>query len=606
MTSLFDHKAFLKTLTVEPGIYKMLNKANTVLYVGKAKNLKNRVSSYFQKTNNARLTLLVEQIDNIDVIVTKTENEALLLENTLIKRLKPRYNILFRDDKSYPYIFLSAHSDYPRLDFHRGSKSKKGRYFGPFPSSNAVRKSLNLLQKLFKIRQCSDIFFRNRTRPCIQYQIKRCSAPCVEFITPERYQQSVQMAQLFLEGKNRELIDSMITKMQQASHNLAFEEAALYRDQIQNLRQIQQNQSVIGTGGDIDIMAVAIEENIVCVQILFVRGARLIGNHNFFTKSPIAHDFGEILSEFIPQFYLNPKHQRDIPKEIFVNAPLQDGQWLEEALSQSRQSKVTIVRPRRGDRKRLLDMALQNANTALKTHMAGKMSVMNRFQSLKQQLHLDNLPQRIECFDISHTMGDATVASCVVFNQEGPHKESYRRFNIKGIVKGDDYAAMRQVLERHYSRLKKEERELPDIILIDGGKGQMRQAEEVLEELQISSVIMLGIVKGEGRRPELDRIFKSGVMDPVKFDIGSAGFHLLQQIRDEAHRFAITGHRRQRQKQSRQSSLENISGVGEKRRQKIIDYFGGLQGVLGASVEQLSHVPGISQALAVKIYSALR
>jgi excinuclease ABC subunit C len=606
MTGQFVYKQFLKNLSAHPGIYQMIGKDQEILYVGKAQNLKKRVSSYFSReTKNSRISSLVKQITDIKVIITSSEKEALLLENNLIKKLRPRYNVLFRDDKSYPYIYLSNHKSYPRLDFYRGNRQESGNYFGPYPSATAVRESLGLLQKLFKIRQCSDNFFRNRTRPCIQYQINRCTAPCVSYITPEAYQQNVALAKLFLGGKNQELLAQLIKQMEQASAKLNFEEAARYRDQIANLRKVQERQYITSDGEDVDVIALARHGDTVCVQMLLFRAGRLIGNRDYFPTAHVLMPEEEIMDGFITQFYLSPNHLEDVPKMILINYLLSEKEWLESLLAETAGHKVVISKPERGDRVRWLDMATKNAENALANHIVNKKNFYERLTALQQSLQLETQPQRLECFDISHTQGEATVASCVVFNENGPDKKEYRRYNITGITKGDDYAAMRQVLTRRYSKIKTGEGILPDIIIIDGGKGQLHQAEVVLEELQITGVILLGIAKGPGRKPGLETIYLTGKERAIELLPEANALLLLQQIRDEAHRFAITGHKNRREKKRMVSPLEMIPGIGAERRRRLLYYFGGLQEIKRASIEELTKVVGISRGLAERIYENL-
>jgi len=599
----FDYKAFLKTLTTRPGVYRMLDAEGTVIYVGKAKNLKRRVSSYFSRHDSSPKTRsMVSQIRNIEIAVTNTENEALLLENNLIKALRPRYNILLRDDKSYPYIYLSD-DEFPRLSLHRGRRSKKGRYFGPYPSAAAVRESLNLLQKLFPVRQCEESFYRNRQRPCLQYQIKRCSGPCVELIDRESYREDVRHAVMFLEGKDNAIIDELVRKMEAASAALDFERAARYRDQIANLRRVQEKQFVMGGGGDLDVIAVALKDGVGCVQVFFIRNGRNLGNKSYFPQHTAEADSSEILAAFISQYYLGGS-EHPIPGEILISEHLPEQALLEQVLSEQAERKVSLSDRLRGDRARWLQLARTNAEQALSSHLATRQNIINRFEALREALGLDELPQRIECFDISHTMGEATVASCVVFDSNGAVKSDYRRFNIEGITPGDDYAAMEQALTRRFKRLKEGEGKYPDILLIDGGKGQLRQAEKVLEELQVIGVILIGVAKGPTRKPGLEQLILSGHSTPIILPPDSPALHLIQQVRDEAHRFAITGHRQRRAKARRTSSLEGIPGLGPKRRQQLLRQFGGLQEVARAGVEDLMVIKGISRKLAQSIYDA--
>lgn len=601
----FDSKAFLKTLTSRPGVYRMLDAQGEILYVGKAKNLKRRVSSYFSRHDTSPKTrAMVAQVRNIEVTITNTENEALLLENNLIKALRPRYNILLRDDKSYPYIYLSD-DDFPRLTLHRGRRSKKGRYFGPYPSAAAVRESLNLLQKLFPVRQCEDSFYRNRHRACLQHQIKRCSAPCVDLIDKESYQEDVRHAIMFLEGKDNAIIDELVRKMEAASAALQFERAAHYRDQIANLRRVQEKQFVMGAGGDLDVIAAALKDGAACVQVFFIRNGRNLGNKSYFPQHTAQADSAEILAAFIPQYYIGgAAGERQIPSEILISEHLPEQELLEQVLSEQSGRKVAVSDKLRGDRARWLQLARTNAEQALNSHLATRQNIMRRFEALQEAMELDDMPQRIECFDISHTMGEATVASCVVFDTSGAVKSDYRRFNIEGITPGDDYAAMEQALTRRFKRLKEGEGKYPDILLIDGGKGQLKQAEKVMEELQVIGVLLIGVAKGPSRKPGLEQLILSGHSAPIILPPDSPALHLIQQVRDEAHRFAITGHRQRRAKARRTSSLEGIPGLGPKRRQQLLRQFGGLQEVARAGVEDLMMVKGISRQLAQSIYDA--
>ncbi len=598
----FDAKAFLKTLTTRPGVYRMLNAEGDVIYVGKARNLNKRVGSYFTRSVTAPKTrVMVSQIANIEVTVTHTENEALILENNLIKELRPRYNVLLRDDKSYPYIFLSADT-FPRLSYHRGAKRAKGRYFGPYPSAGAVRDTLNLMQKLFRVRQCEDTFFNNRSRPCLQYQIKRCTAPCVGYITQEVYADDVRHASMFLEGKDSQIINELVKRMEKASEALEFEEAARYRDQIASIRRVQEKQYISSdSGGDLDVIVSAYQNGVGCVQVFFIRGGHQLGNKTFYPKHTQDADVAEILSAFIPQYYLG----KQVPTEILTNQPIEDQALLEEVLGEQAGRKVTISHNVRGDRARWVKMAVMNVEDAVRRQLASKSGMRQRYEALQEAFGLDDLPQRLECFDISHTMGEATVASCVVFNEDGPLKSDYRRFNIEDITPGDDYAAMNQALSRRYTRLKKGEGKLPDILFIDGGKGQLAQACDVMQELQIADVILIGVAKGPERKAGEETLFLYGSDEPFILPPDSPALHLIQQIRDEAHRFAITGHRQRRAKARGQSPLEGIPGVGPKRRRELLKQFGGWQEVARAGVDDLAKVNGISRDLAQKIYDAL-
>jgi len=602
VSGAFDHRAVLATLPAAPGVYRMLDAGGELLYVGKAKNLKRRVASYFTKGRNTlRIRRMVAQIRDIQITVTETEAEALLLESNLIKQHRPRYNILLRDDKSYPYIHVSTESEFPRLSFHRGARSGKGRYFGPYPSATAVRFTLNQLQKLFKVRLCEDSYFRNRSRPCLQYQIKRCSAPCVDLITPAAYRRDVDDAMRFLAGKSDELIAEQVKKMEQASARLEFERAAEYRDQIELMRRIAQQQYISGARGDVDVVAVAIEQGMACVQVFYVRGGNSLGNRAFFPRLPDkGADAREVLAAFLGQYYA----AREIPAEIIVNVALEEQSVIEAMLRLRREGRVALKSRVRGDRAHWLAMAERNARVALRARLDSRDTVRGRYEDLQERLGLDEVPKRMECFDISHTQGEATVAACVVFGEEGPLTGDYRRFNISGITPGDDYAAMRQALTRRYRRLAEGEGELPDLLFIDGGRGQLHQAERVLDDFQIQGVILIGVAKGEGRKAGLETLFVSGQAQGISLPPDSPALQLVLHIRDEAHRFAITGHRKRRARARVSSTLEEIPGLGPKRRQALLKHFGGIRAIAGASVEELAKVPGISRRLAEAIYAA--
>ena len=593
----FDSKAFLKTVPHKPGVYRMVNIEGDILYVGKAKDLKSRVSSYFRSNLvNSRIWSMVKQIRDVRITITSTEAEALLLESNLIKKHLPRYNILLRDDKGYPYIYLSQHK-FPRIRFHRGGRSGKGRYFGPYPSSGAVREALNKLQKLFQVRQCEDSYFSNRTRPCLQFQIKRCSAPCTDEIKESDYRIEVDHTIKFLQGKNQQVIDALVKQMDQAAEKLDYETAAKCRDLIEKLRAISQQQYISGGQGDIDVIALQFVSNIASVQVLSIRGGNNLGNKNYFPKLPFI-EFTEtgILAAFIAQYYLN----RKIPKQIICSHMPEGSEALSEMLILKAEHKVILIHNTRGNRAQWLEMASRNAMHALQINLSSKAGGKKRLLALKKELKLESIPTRMECFDISHTQGEATVASCVVFGLEGAIKSDYRRYNISGIVGGDDYAAMKQVLQRRFKRVLKEEAKLPDILFIDGGKGQVKQALDVMQELQIKSVDVIGITKGEGRKADLDTLTIG--KKRVELAAHSSALHLVQQIRDEAHRFAITGHRQRRQKARTRSPLEEIAGLGPKRRQNLLKQFGGMRAVTVASIDELSKVTGISRQLAEKIY----
>ncbi|WP_414689220.1 excinuclease ABC subunit UvrC [Neptuniibacter sp. UBA847] len=604
MSEVFDSKAFLKQLTTRPGVYQMYDQDEKLLYIGKAKSLKNRVSSYFRTTGlHIKTAALVAKIADIQVTVTNSETEALLLEQNLIKQYRPPYNILLRDDKSYPFIFISDKDDYPAVRFSRGAKRKKGRYFGPFPSGGAVRDSLNLLQKIFRIRQCDESFFKNRSRPCLQYQIKRCTAPCVENISVENYQDDIRHAAMFLEGKNSAVMDEVAGRMEQASTELNFEQAAEYRDQLISLQKVQEQQCVTGLQGDADVVACAIKPGGVCIYMLFVRGGRVIGSKSYHPKVSVEQSESEILSSFIPQWYLTGV--RDIPAYVISSQEISDRECIEAALETERNKKVTLTHQVRGERAGWQKLAYTNAEQQLNSFLANKKNTYNRYLELQELLGLEELPKRLECFDISHSSGEATVASCVVFDINGPLKSDYRHFNIENITPGDDYAAMHQALHRRYTRLKKGEGKLPDVLVIDGGKGQVTQAMEVLDELSINEVLVIGIAKGPTRKAGFEVLVSGDTNEETVLESDSSALHLMQHIRDEAHRFAITGHRARRGKARKKSVLEDIPGVGPKRRREILRHFGGIQEVERASIEEIAKVSTISQTIAEEIYSAL-
>ncbi|HYE34659.1 excinuclease ABC subunit UvrC [Methylocaldum sp.] len=595
----FDIKAFLETLTQLPGVYRMLDEKGEVIYVGKAKNLKKRVSSYFStKDCSPKQQAMVARVRSVDVRVTHTEGEALLLESQLIKRHKPRYNINLRDDKSYPYIYVSTHQPFPRVTFHRGAKSKQGRYFGPYPSAGAVRESLRLLQKIFPMRQCQDSYFQNRSRPCLQYQIERCTAPCVDLIDRETYAQDVQDTAMFLEGNGKRLIDDLAGRMEKAASDLQFERAARYRDQIATLRTVLAKQAVHGEHGDVDIIACALNGNVACVQMLFIRGGQQIGDRAFFPSMMEEHDPGSILAAFIPQYYLG-KH---IPREILISHSIEDAELVEEVLATQSGHSVQISARLRGERQKRLQLALINAENALNAKLANRQDLYARFLSLGEALHCPEPPRRLECFDISHTQGDQTVASCVVFDRQGPVKSAYRRFNIEGVTPGDDYGALAQAVSRRYQRIKQGEIDAPDILFIDGGKGQVNAVRETLAELEMDRIRTIGVAKGPDRKPGMEMLFPAGSSDAIILPSHSPALLLIQQIRDEAHRFAITGHRQRRAKAKKQSALDDIAGLGPKRRQQLLRQFGGLREISRAGVDALSSVEGISDQLAKRIY----
>lgn len=585
-------------------MYRMFDEQGRLLYVGKASNLKKRLASYFRKTGLAPKTAaLVARIAQVETTIVANETEALLLEQTLIKEWRPPYNILLRDDKSYPYVLLSD-GDYPRLGIHRGAKSAKGRYFGPYPSAGAIRESLALLQKTFLVRQCEDSYFKNRTRPCLQYQIKRCKAPCVGLVEPAEYAEDVRHSVMFLEGRSNALADELSASMERAAMGLEFERAAELRDQISLLRRVQDQQSMEGGSGDVDVIAAVVNPGGACVHLISVRGGRVLGSKNFFPQVGIEEEGGAVLIAFLAQYYLS-SHERDMPSELIVNVMHEDLPTLAAAVAELRGREIAISHRVRGTRARWQQLALTNAEQALGARLANRQHVAARFEALAEALDLDEPPQRLECYDISHSSGEATVASCVVFGPEGPLKSDYRRFNIEGITAGDDYAAMHQALTRRFSKLKDGDGKLPDILLVDGGKGQMAMAREVLQELAVPELILLGVAKGVTRKPGLETLYLNDAEHEFTLPADSPALHLIQQIRDEAHRFAITGHRARRGKARRTSSLEEVAGVGPKRRRELLKHFGGLQELNRASIDEIAKAPGISKKLAESIYAAL-
>ena len=603
MTS-FDSGEYLKHLTNQPGVYRMYNEQGEVIYVGKAKNLKKRVASYFRmQVDNAKTRSLVSQIADINVTVVNSETEAFLLENNFIKKYKPRYNVLMRDDKSYPFIFLSDH-EHPRLSFHRGPQKRKGEYFGPYPSAWAVRESLRSMQKLFPVRQCEDSYYRARSRPCLQYQMQRCSAPCVEgYVSDEEYADQVNLARMFLKGKNQQVIGSLVEKMETASDDLNFEAAARYRDQINALRKVQERQWVSGTQDEMDVFGFALKGNMACIQVMFIRDSQLLGSKAFFPKVPNTADENEIFESFFLQFYL--AGNKIIPKQIVMAQTLSDEAAIAELLSGEAGHKVSFFQGARDEKRRYLKLAEANAQTALEAQYGQQKSVFARFVDLEDVLERDQPIQRMECFDISHTSGQQTVASCVVFNREGPLKSDYRRYNIEGITPGDDYAAMAQALKRRYKSVK-EGQKIPDLLFIDGGKGQLAQAESFFEDWPENlKPLLVGVAKGTSRKPGLEKLILAGSHEVLSLESHSPALHLIQHIRDESHRFAIAGHRNRRQKVKTTSTLEGIPGVGAKRRQSLLKYMGGLQGLKRASRDEIASVPGISVDLAETIYDHL-
>jgi len=604
---MFNPQEFVKTLGSQPGVYCMRDAANKPLYVGKAKNLKNRVSSYFKDHDDPRIHQMVQQIASIDITITNSEKEALLLENSLIKGLKPRYNVIFRDDKTYPYLFLSEH-DFPRLVFFRGKQKLAGHYFGPYPSSIAVKETLTVLQKLFKIRQCDDLFFKNRSRPCLQYQIGRCSAPCVGYIEKDHYQRQVDNVELFLHGKENSIIADLVKKMEKASLEQDFEVAAEFRDQITRLRVIHDQQVIYRQEGNADVIAVGEVKGHFCIQLLYIRQGRILDTQTYFPKQVGEGTKSGVLRGFLTQFYLDQEDKLDYPSEILLSEAIEDQAVISEALSTAADHRIKVYQPQKGEKVKWLTLAAQNAEQALGRKLSQATLTTQRWIELKKALGLTHSLSRIECFDISHTQGEATTASCVVFDANGPVKAEYRRYNIE-VAANDDYAAMEQVVTKRYLKRKAQELPLPELIMVDGGKGQVGRAKKALLECQIIDVVLMGIAKGEGRKPGLETLYITRVQSDEDFIIDlpptSGALHLLQQIRDEAHRFAISGHRQKRAKARKHSPLEAIPGIGEKRRQALINHFGGFQALSGASMESIAKVPGISLQLAAKIYKAL-
>jgi excinuclease ABC subunit C len=597
----FDAKSFLSTLSTHPGVYRMLAADGEIIYVGKARNLKNRVTSYFSgKPQSAKTMAMVVQIANVEVTVTASDTEALLLEYNLIKKHRPRYNVTLRDDKSFPYLHLSMQQDFPRISFYRGARKQPGKFFGPYPSASATRETLALLQKLFRLRPCEDSYFANRSRPCLQYQIHRCSGPCVGLVDKNAYAQDVQDAIKVLDGRSEELVDELGARMETAAAELQFERAARLRDQINAIKSIQAGQVMSRGEGDFDAVALYSDNNQYCVAVVFVRGGRNLGSTNFFPKAGL-EEGADVLAAFLAQYYLS----RSAPPEILVNMPFEDADILAATLSERGGTPVQIRHQVRTTRARTLEMARMNAEVGLRMRVADRASVAAQLELLRTIFSLQSVPQRLECFDISHTMGESTVASCVVFGPEGPLKADYRRFNVEGLAPGDDYGAMKQALSRRYARIKRGEVALPDVLLIDGGPGQLAQAETVLAEMEIEGVVLIGVAKGADRRAGQERLFLARQEAPTILPPDSPALHLIQRIRDEAHRFAITGHRNRRAKTRRESVLEAIPGLGPRKRRELLKQFGGWQGVARASVDDLGSAHGIGPQLAQAIFDAL-
>ncbi|HEX5959931.1 MAG TPA: excinuclease ABC subunit UvrC [Rhodanobacteraceae bacterium] len=597
----FDGKAFVRTLTTSPGVYRMFGAGDALLYVGKASNLKKRVGSYFLKPQlEPRIAAMVMQIARIEVTLTRTEGEALLLEAQLIKSLKPRYNIMLRDDKSYPYIFVSD-DPFPRIVFHRGAKREKGRYFGPYPSAHAVRESITLMQRLFRIRNCENSYYRNRSRPCLQYQIGRCTAPCVGYIDAQEYAEDVRHAVMFLEGRNDAVLDELTKRMDAASAHQDYERAARLRDQVAMLRSLQAHSYVRGASADMDVFACRVEAGVACVSVLFFRNGVSLGSRDHFPRLALDATPEDVLGQFLAQYYLD----QPAPAEVVCDREPGDAAALAEMLSTRRARNVALKWRVRGARARFVELAARNAEAALLARLSSRQTLHARFDALRSLLRLDGVPARIECFDISHTMGEETVASCVVFGPEGPRKQHYRRFNIRGITGGDDYAAMRQALERRFKPLARGEGEAPDVLLIDGGKGQVAQALAVLRELGIEGIEVVGVAKGPSRRAGEETLVLGASGRELEPGPDSPALHLIDAVRDEAHRFAITGHRKRREKAREHGVLEDIPGIGAARRAALLRAFGGHAGVVGAGVEELCRVRGINRELAERIHAFL-
>ncbi len=603
----FNSKKFVSSLTSRPGIYCMKNNNDKVIYIGKAKNLKKRVSSYFNRADSApiKTQVMMKQVDNIDVTITETESEALILENNLIKEYKPKYNIVFRDDKSYPYIYLATTHKFPRFNYYRGSLKGKGKYFGPFPSAGSVKKTLNLIQKLFLIRSCEDNVFANRSRPCLQYQIKRCSAPCVNYITKEDYQSDIDNAVLFIEGKKEKIIKTLTEPMQIAADELDYEKAAKLRDQIRSVREIQEKQYAGGKVNDVDIVACAKNNNQACIQLSFIRSGLNLGSRKYYPRHLEEQSESDLIQAFLSQFYLNNKKLKKYPAEILVSHDIDEKTLVETVIYEKFKQNIKIKFKVRGERAKWLSIAKENATLDLRQKLAINENLTKRYKALQDLLSFAEPIEKMECFDISHMQGESTVGSCVVFGKNGAIKEQYRKFNIENITKGDDYAATSQIIRRRYMRLIKENNILPDLILIDGGKGQINVVKKELDELQLSHILILGIAKGPSRKAGMENLILSIDNEIIECDSASPALHLIQHIRDEAHRFAIMAHRQKRKKKRSRSILEEIEGIGNKRRQLLISHFGGLQGVSKASINELTKVSGINKNLAKKIYETI-
>jgi excinuclease ABC subunit C len=598
----FDSKTFVDSLPGRPGVYRMLGAEGEILYVGKARNLKNRVGSYFQASNvQPKVQALVAKTVNMEVTITNSEIEALLLEYNLIKKHRPRFNVVLRDDKSFPYLHVETAHEFPRLSFYRGSRKEPGRYFGPYPSAGAVRDTLQQIQKLFRLRNCDDSYFANRSRPCLQYQIQRCTGPCVGLISKESYAGDVGSAIKVLEGRNDEVREDLTRRMESAAASLHFEDAAQLRDQLAKLQTVQSQQIVTADiDQDADVIAVAAANGEYCVALMFVRAGRSLGSTTFFPKAPYA-ELPEVLSAFVAQYYM----ERDAPPEIIVEQEFEEMALLESTFAQRSGHKVRVTASVRGIRARWLEMMHNNAEQALNMRRLARAGIESSLEDVREAFDLEETPQRLECFDISHTSGTDTVASCVVFGLEGPLKSDYRRFNISGIAPGDDYAAMYQALTRRYKRVRDGEIVKPDVLLIDGGKGQLAEAATVLEELGVAGITLIGVAKGADRRAGQEQLFLLGQDTPTILPPDSRALHLIQRVRDEAHRFAIAGHRRKRAKRHSQSILETIPGLGPVKRRELLKQFGGLQGILRAGIDDFVQIRGLGRDLAEVIYEHL-
>lgn len=638
LSQLDEH---VRRLPMKPGVYRMYAADKQLLYVGKARQLRRRVSQYFRSpADSVKTAALVDRIASVETTVTNTEAEALLLEQTLIKQYRPPFNILLKDDRSYPYIRFDLDHDFPRMSFYRGKQLPTGpTFFGPFVNGAAVREALSFLQKVFQVRQCEDVFFRNRSRPCLQHQIQRCSAPCVGLVAPDAYAEAIAACQDFLRGGQAELIADLVSKMELAARELAFEQAAALRDQIASLRAVQARQHVAGQAGDVDAVAVAIAKGLASVNVLHVRDGSVVGHQQFLlnivhamprmqqeaqqsvaldddaiseagAESELeAEDLGSstsVISAFLPQFYLDERRTMSVPAQIVVSELPQDVSVLEAVLREQAGRVVRVVQRVKQEKAAWLKMSQMNAEERLQSHLSDKETQLKRMQSLQVDLQLAELPERLECFDISHTAGEGTVASCVVFDQSGPRNADYRRFNIEGVTGGDDYAAMAQAVMRRYKRLRTEEAKLPDLIVIDGGPGQINRAREVLDELQISDSLLLSVAKGASRKFGRETFYQYGEAGLVEVRVSPPTFGLIAHLRDEAHRFAIAGHRAKRSRKRLQSALDGIAGVGPKRRRLLLTHFGGVKGLRQASVEEVARLPGISLTLAQKIVDSLK